>query len=152
MTKALSYRLFGLGAIPKKWRSLLEQEGIVVYDEGMPGWLIAKHVKGPGKRYLRRAEGFSGCLVITKQRITCFTYRKRQINISVQDPNISELRVSVPAQNRLSLAFEPAVFQEGWQGTLEFRFKTNKAQAFYDALSGLGAQEALGAASPAAQR
>lgn len=151
MTKALSYRLFRLGAIPKKWRQPLAQEGIFICDEGMPGWFIAKNVTGPGKRYRHRAEGFSGCLVVTKQRITCLTYRKRQINIAVQDPKIGELRVSVPAENRLSISFESSVFREGWQGMLECRFKTDKARAFHDVLRGLGAQEAPAAASPSAR-
>jgi hypothetical protein len=52
----------------------------------------------------------------------------------------------------LSIAFESSVFREGWQGAIEFRFKTDKAQAFHGVLSGLGAQKAPGAASPAAQR
>lgn len=142
MTKALSYRLFRLGAIPKKWRQPLAQEGIVICDEGMPGWFIAKDVKGPGKRYRRRAEGFSGCLVITNQRVLCFTYWKRQINISTQDPSLSALQVAVPKANTLSISFESATFRTGWQGVLDYRFQTDQAQAFHEALTACGAQQA----------
>jgi hypothetical protein len=138
MKKALSYRLFGLGRVPRKWRLLIEQEGILVADEGMPGWFIAHNVKGPGKRYWRRAEGFSGCLVVTLQRILCFTYWKCQINIATQDPRLSALHVSVPSPNRLSLSFESAAFRPGWQGVVEYRFGTVQAQAFRDMLTGLG--------------
>ena len=46
MRKALTYRLFGWGAIPKRVRPVLESEGIVVVDEGMRGWFVAKNVKG----------------------------------------------------------------------------------------------------------
>ena len=142
MKKALSYSLFGLGRIPRKWRPLLEQEGILVADEGMPGWFVAKDVKGPGKRYRQRAEGFSGCLVITNQRVLCFTYRKRQINISTQDPCLSALQVAVPKANSLSISFESAAFRTGWQGMLEYRFKTDQAQAFHETLTAFGAQQA----------
>ncbi len=62
MKKTIMYRLFRVGAIPNKIRSVLENEGIILYDEGMGGSFIAKNVKGPGKRYLHRVEGFSGCL------------------------------------------------------------------------------------------
>ena len=37
---------------------MLEQEGIVIADEGMGGWLIYKNVKGPHKRYRYRVEVF----------------------------------------------------------------------------------------------
>ena len=118
MKKALSYRLFGLGRIPRTWRPRIEQEGILVADEGMPGWFIAKDVKGPGKRYRQRAEGFSGSLVITNQRVLCFTYWKRQINIAIQDPSLSALQVTVPKANRLSISFQSEAFRPGWQGRL----------------------------------
>ncbi|MEZ4551080.1 MAG: hypothetical protein R2860_14210 [Desulfobacterales bacterium] len=49
-------------------------EGIVAVDEGMGGWFVAKNVKGPGKRYIRRREGFVGCLVVTRKRIVCYTF------------------------------------------------------------------------------
>ncbi len=93
-----------VGSIPSKIGPILEQEGIVLFDEGMGGWFIARHVKGPGKRYMHRREGFSGCLVITKKRIICYTYWKRQINISVDDPRLSKLYVVLlTSRNCLSL-------------------------------------------------
>jgi hypothetical protein len=147
MKKALSYRLFGLGRVPRKWRPLIEQEGILVADEGMPGWFIAKDVKGPGKRYRRRAEGFSGCLVVTNQRVLCFTYWKRQINISIQDPGLSALQVAIPKPNTLSISFESAAFRASWKGMLDYRFQTEQAEAFHEALTAFGAQEAATAAN-----
>lgn len=140
MPKSLAYRLFGLGRIPRQWRPLLEQEGIIVADEGMAGWFIAHDVKGPGKRYRHRAEGFSGCLVVTEHRIVCFTYWKRQINIGAQDPGLSALHVTMPSANRLSLSFESAAFRPGWQGVLEYRLHTDQAPAFYATLTAMGAQ------------
>jgi len=94
MKKTLLYRLFGLGKIPRQLRSMVESEGIIVADEGIGGLFIAKHVNGPGRRYRNRAEGFTGCLVVTKKRVLCYTYGKRQINISVDDPRVSELQVT----------------------------------------------------------
>jgi len=139
MKRTLLYRLFGIGAVPKKLRPMLEREGVVVLDEGMGGWFIARKVKGPHKRYRGRAEGFSGCLAITGQRVVCYTYGKRQINIAVDDPNISALYVDVPQPQRLSLSFESSIFQTGWSGVIEFRFNTDKAELFRDALLSIGA-------------
>ncbi len=141
MKKTILYRLFRFGAIPKKLRPILENEGIVIFDEGMGGWFITKNVKGPGKRYRCRAEGFSGCLVITKKRIICFTYWKRQINISVEDPKLSKLYVNVPRWQTLSISFESSVFLDGWEGVIEFRFNTDKALKFQEVLRSLGAKD-----------
>jgi hypothetical protein len=138
--KALSYRLFGLGSVPKRVRPVLEKEGIVVWDEGMKGHFITKDLKAPGRRSIHRSEGFSGWLAITQQRILCYTYRKRQINISIDDPKLSELFVCTPDPQTLSLSFESSVFREGWQGVVEFRFQAEKALQFADVLGSLGAR------------
>ncbi len=138
MKKTILYRLFGLGAIPGKLRPVLDSEGIVVADEGIGGRLVTKRVKGPGKRYFNRTEGFSGCLVVTRKRIVCFTYGKRQINISVEDPKIPKLHVTVPMAETVSVSFESSDFRDGWSGEIELRFKTEKALQFRDVLKSLG--------------
>ncbi len=140
MYKTILYRLFGFGSIPKRLRPVLESEGIDVLDEGIGGQFITKHVKGPGKRYRYRKEGFVACLAVTKARLVCYTYWRRQINISVEDSRIANLYVDTPTQQQLCLSFESSNFREGWQGIIEFRFKTHKAISFRDALIGVGAQ------------
>ena len=141
MSKSLLFKLLRIGAIPKKLRPILDAELIVVGDEGMSGSLIYRNVKGPGKRFINRDEGFSGCLVITKKRIVCFTYGKRQINIAVDDQRLSEMSVEIPQKNVLSISFESSAFMEKWEGIMEFRFKTEKANEFYNVLRSFGAQQ-----------
>ncbi len=141
VTKTILYRLFGFGSVPRQLRPVLEQEGIVVCDEGIGGRFVAKHVNGPGKRYRHRTEGFSGCLVITKSRVICYTYGKRQINISVDDPKIANLYVDTPDEQSLWLSFESSNFRAEWNGVIEFRFNTDEALLFRDALVAIGAQQ-----------
>jgi hypothetical protein len=124
---------------------VLEREGVVALDEGIGGWFVTKHVNGPGKRYRHRTEGFSGCLAVTKARVVCYTYGKRQINISVEDPRIAKLYVDTPAAQKLCLSFESSNFREGWQGVIVFRFATDKALSFRDALVAIGAQQGTAA-------
>jgi hypothetical protein len=143
--KTLLHRLFGIGSIPRKLRPVLEKEGIVVSDEGIGGWFVTKHVNGPGKRYRHRSEGFTGCFAITKERVVCYTYWKRQINISIKDPKIPDLYVDVPKEQRLSVSFESSAFREGWEGVIEFRFDTEKAHLFRNALVSIGAQQGAAA-------
>jgi hypothetical protein len=132
--------------IPGKLRPILEEEDIIPADEGMGGWFIAKKVKGPGMRYVQRREGFSGCLVITGKRIIWYTYGKRQISISVDNPRLAELYADAADQEKLSVSFESSVFRDGWQGVIDYRFKTNKAIQFQDALLSLGVQKGFPAA------
>ena len=143
MNKTILYRLFKIGGIPKRIGPVLAAEGIEVCDEGIGGWFVTKNVKGPGKRYIKRREGFSGCLAVTGKRVICFTYGKRQINISVEDPKISEIFVSIPKAETLSISFESSRFRDGWAGVMEFRFKTEKAQQFHEALTAIGAQQGI---------
>jgi hypothetical protein len=141
MKGTILYRLFGLGSFPKKLLPVLQQEGVVILDEGMGGWFIASNVNGPWRRYRHRTEGFSGCLAVTKERVVCYTYGKRQMNISVRDPKINNLHVDLPNRQQLSISFESGTLREGWQGVIEFRFNTEKAILFREALLAVGAQQ-----------
>jgi len=152
MKKTLLYRLFRFGSVPKKLRPVLEQEGIVVLDEGIGGWFVTEHVNGPGKRYRHRSEGFSGCLAVTKARVVCYTFARRQINISVEDPGVANLYVDTPTEEELCLSFESSDFRKGWQGVIQFKFKTDKAHQFIDALLAIGAQQGTAADADKPQR
>lgn len=132
------FKKLKLGTIPRRIRPVLEQEGIVVMDEAMTGCMVMHHVKGPGKRYRNRKEGFVGWLVITKERVICYSYWKRQINISVHNPDIPLLYADRQDDKKLAIAFESGRFREGWEGVIEFRLKTDKAADFYNALIAIG--------------
>ncbi len=82
-----------------------------------------------------------GFLAVTKKRIICITYWKRQINISVDDQKISEIFVNIPKEKTFSISFESSVFRNGWSGVIEFQFKTEKSQQFYDIFRSIGAQQ-----------
>ena len=149
MSKTLLYRLFGAGKIPDKIRPALESEGIVVADEGIGGWYVTRDYRAPGKRFINRKEGFSGCMVITRKRLVCYTYRKRQLNISVDDPGISALNVALTGPDTFSVSFESSIFHHDRKGIIEFRFTSEKAREFYDVMRALGVQQ--GAAADARQ-
>jgi len=139
MKKTWLYRWFGIGRLPRRLLPRLKEEGIVIADEGMAGRLIFKNVKGPGKRYLHRSEGFSGSLAVTGKRVVCFTYGKRQINIATGDPRLAHLYAASPEEGTLQLSFESSAFREGWKGVIVLRFKTPKARRFCEALRAAGA-------------
>jgi len=137
MSKTLLYRLFRVGGIPKRLRPILEDEGIIVADEGIGGWLITRDFRAPGRRFRNRAEGFTGFLAITSKRVVAFAYGKPVINVPVDDPRLSgfEVRLNHPAQ--LEISFEASVFRPGWQGRMVLRFDTPKARQFYSGVLAL---------------
>ncbi len=72
--------------------------------------------------------------------MVCYTYGKRQINVPVEDPKVANLYVDAPKGQRLCISFESSHFREGWEGVIEFRFNTEKALLFRDAIISIGAQ------------
>jgi hypothetical protein len=54
---------------------------------------------------------------------------------------MANLYVDTPKEQKLCLSFESSDFREGWQGIIEFRFNTDKALLFRDALVAIGAQQ-----------
>jgi hypothetical protein len=105
-----------------------------------------RDVKGPGRRYKHRQEGFSGWLAVTEKRIVCVTYWKRQISIGADDPKVAQLHATLPEPDTLSIAFESGAFREGWAGEIEFRFRTDRARAFAEAFHAAGAGSPVAAA------
>jgi hypothetical protein len=77
--------------------------------------------------------------------VVCYTYWKRQINIAVEDPKLTMLYVDTPSEHTLCLSFESSNFRDGWQGVIEFWFKTDKALSLRDALVAIGAQRGTAA-------
>lgn len=138
MRKTVLYRLFKIGGIPKKLRTLLESEEIVVSDEGIGGWAIMKDFHAPGKRFLHRREGFSGFLAITRKRVVAYTYWKPVINVPMDDPGLKAITAELVDHECIDLSFESADFNPGWKGRVVLRFKTPRAPEFYSVITSLG--------------
>ncbi len=52
----------------------------------------------------------------------------------------------------IALSFESAMFHDDWQGAIELRLGTEKAQEFYDVLTALGVQQGSAADADKQQR
>jgi hypothetical protein len=147
MTKSLWYRLFRLGRVPRRLRPQLEAEGIILADEGIPGWLVTRRLRGPGTRYRYRGQGFAGSIVVTRSRVVCFAFGNKLVDVPFSDPRMASLDVAAPAPGRLSISFEAATFRDGWKGRMELRLSTPLASRFRDILVSGGA-EVASAATP----
>ncbi|MCB2203586.1 hypothetical protein KQI65_02465 [bacterium] len=134
MPFAFLSKLFRLGRIPAAIRATLEAEEILVQDENVPGWVIFKDFRAPGKRFKHRAEGMTGFLVITRRRVLAQAFGQRIINILLDHPKFRLLTVDLPKEDRIEFSFEAADFHEDRSGRIIVGFKTGKAPQFVAAL------------------
>jgi hypothetical protein len=140
MKRTLGWSLFRAGRIPRRWREELEREAPLLADEGLPGRFIAVDVRGPGRIWKHRSEGFSGWLAVSRARFVAYSYRRRQVHIALNDPRITELHVDLLEDDWFALSFQSGRFREDWTGVLELRYRTVKARQIRDALLTAGAQ------------
>jgi len=138
MAKALLYRLFGVGKVPEKIMKSMEIENIDLWEEGISGSFSAKNFKAPGKSFKYKKEFFAGWLMITRKRVLSYTLGRRQINIMLEDPKISGLLVEILKPGVLSISYNASVYHEDWSGKIELKYKTDKAEEFYNKLVSLG--------------
>ena len=139
MSKTLAYRLFGIGKIPKKILPTLEQEGIVLQDEGISGSVTLRNFRAPGKRYSWRRNWFSGALAITEQRFWGFSRWRPVVSVPLDSPHFNDLEISVEKGDVLRVEFDVSIFHEGWSGTSICRFRTPKALLFLERLRSIRA-------------
>ena len=134
MAKTFLYRLFGVGRIPRQWRTMLESEGLVLADEGIAGSVTYRDFRAPGKRFTWRKVAFSGSIALTKTRLLALHYANPAINIPLDDKRFEQLRISVEGEQTLLVAFDPSLFHDDWSGTMEYRFRTSQAQTLFETL------------------
>ena len=135
MSKTLLYRLFKVGRIPEKLRPVLESEGLRVWDEGLPGRIVLRHFKAPGRRSSYRLERFSGFLAITARRVIGFAYGKPVINVPLDDPRLGRIRLSLVRDVWVELSFDARLFHDDWRGLIRLGFKTPLAPRFHECLA-----------------
>ena len=126
MPQSLFYRLFGLGRIPKLLNDTLRIEGIVVFDEGVPGSVTYRDFRAPGKYFSWKKQAFVGSVVVTNNRLVALMYSSFAVNVPFTDERIRQLQISVEG-DRLLIAFDPKLFHDNWSGTIEYRFRTPQA-------------------------
>jgi hypothetical protein len=134
MPKTLLYRLFGAGRMPQQWRSTIESEGVVLFDEGIGGSITYRDFSAPGRRSSWRKVAFSGSIALTKTRLLALQYANPAINVPLDDPRLKQMQFSVEGEDKLLVAFNANLFHNDWSGTIEYRFRTEQAPAFLKGL------------------
>ena len=127
MGKSILYRLFGLGKLPRDVKSGLENEEIEFLDEGIRSSVTFKKFKAPGKRFYWRRNWFPGSFVVTNKRVAGFAYSKSLIDVTFGSPLFEKLHIEATNPRCIFVRFEASDFHADRRGTIECRFKTEKA-------------------------
>jgi len=134
MKKTLLYRLFGIGKIPEQYRAALTGEGILLSDEGIKGSVTYRNFRAPGRYSNWKRQWYTASIILTKTRLLAFQYSNPIIDVPLTDERFRRLQFSLENETTLLIAFDASLFHNDWSGTIEYRFKTPHAQAFFDRL------------------
>lgn len=135
MGKNIFYRWFKIGQIPKRLRTELDREGVVLLDEGISGHVTYENFRAPGRWYSWKRTWFNGAVVLTQRRFVGFVYTQAMIDVPLTDPRLKALHPVLDNDQTLSIAFDPATFHPNWSGTVTCRFKTPLAPQLLTALT-----------------
>jgi len=134
VAKTLLYRLFGIGKIPERFLATLKTEGILALDEGIKGSITYRDFRAPGKYSSWRRQWFTGSIILTQVRLVSVISLSQAIDVPLADERIRRMRFTVEKASTLLIAFDPSLFNPGWSGTMEYRFRTTEAEAFVEKL------------------
>jgi hypothetical protein len=124
--KALLYRLFGVGRIPKLVGDRLRMEGIVIADEGVAGSVTYRDFRAPGRYSSWRKQAFIGSVVVTNIRLVCLTQSRFAVDVPFTDERIHRLQISCE-RDRLLITLDAGLFHDDWSGSIEYRYRTSQA-------------------------
>jgi len=134
MPKAIFYRLFGLGGIPKQSAAALKLEGVLRLDEGIKGSVTYRDFRAPGKYDSWRRQWYTGSMAVTEVRLIAFSYASPIIDVPFTDERIRKLQLSAEKTDTLLITFDAGLFHHDWSGRIEYRFRTSSAQSFLDTI------------------
>lgn len=134
MGKSIFYRLLGLGKVMRSNRAKLEEEGIVLVEEGMPVSMTFINFRGMGRLALWRKTFFAGALVLTKSRVYANSFFNVIMDIQLADDHMKKISVVLDeARGRLEVTFDAADFIPA-TGHIRLGFKCSQSRQFFDAL------------------
>ena len=135
--KTLLHRLFGAGRVPKGVMAQIEQEGILLQDEGIGGSITFRNFRGPGRRHGWKRSWFTGSIVLTKETFLAFNFSNPVIGIPWSDEKLKELNCSLENENVLCVQYDASTFNDEWSGDIEVRFRTPLAAQILEVIEGI---------------
>jgi hypothetical protein len=119
------------------YRSQLQPEGIVLFEEDVKGSMTFRNFRSPGTYYSWRKVLITSLIALTKTRLLALKGSSQIINIPFTDERLRQMKFSLEGDGTLLVAFAANLFQPDWSGEIEYRFKMTQAREFLQELSEL---------------
>ena len=136
MSKTLLYRIFGTGKVPKKYLAQIQNEGVILQDEGVGGSITFRNFRSPGRRSGWRRNWFTGSIVLTREHLLGFAFSRQIIGVAWHTEEIRQLSLSVDDPDILCVEFDASKFNEEWSGEVEVKFRTPLASRLITEIKG----------------
>lgn len=134
MAKTLFHRLFGVGKFPEQMLAQLKGEGLLALDEGIKGTVTYLDFRAPGRYSNWKRQWYTTSIALTELRLVAVRYTQTLINVPLADERLRSMQFSSEGSDTLLVAFDASLFHNDWSGKIEYRFRTEQAQAILDKL------------------
>jgi hypothetical protein len=115
--------LLGGGTLPDDLRAQLTAEGLDQEEEGVRGTITYRHYRAPRRRSSWRRQWIRAALAITDRRLLVAIRGRPVVDVPWDDPRLERMEIAVE-DDRLLIAFDPGLFDEGTSGRIELRLRT----------------------------
>ena len=134
MARSFLQRLLGLGELPEDVRDELADEGLVLIEEGVRGWVRYRDFRAPGKRFHNKRRWFACALALSEERLVAWASTRAAFELRFDDPRSGELAVGLDGRSTLSIAFDAERFDPECSGKIQYGFDTKAAPRFLEEL------------------
>jgi hypothetical protein len=110
------------------YRSQLQPEGIVLFEEDVKGSMTFRNFRSPGTYYSSRKVLITSLVALTKTRLLALKGSGPIIDVPFTDERLRRMKFSLEGEKTLLVAFDANLFQPEWSGEIEYRFKTSQAR------------------------
>jgi hypothetical protein len=117
------------------YKSQLQPEGIVLFEEDVKGSMTFRNFRSPGRYANWRKVAITSLLILTKKNIIALKGSSPIINVPLTDARLRQMKFSLENEKTLLVAFDANLFQPDWSGEIEYRFHTPQAREFLQKLS-----------------
>jgi hypothetical protein len=133
MLRTLLHRLFGV-KMPVPLAEQLKDEGVLLSAEKVKGSVTYIDFRAPGRHANWRRVWYRASIALTGLRLVAMQESQPLIDVPLADERIRRMQFSLEKEDTLLVAFDASLFHQDWSGKIEYRFRTEQAQAFLDKL------------------
>jgi hypothetical protein len=119
--------LVGSGRLPPDLRAAIATEQLVVLEEELPGSVIYRRYRAPGRYSRPRTRGAMGSIALTDRRLLVWANHVQHVNVLHHDPLRAGIKVTVDQPNRIWVRYEAGDANPRMSGQIEVRLRTTRA-------------------------